>query len=80
LSPPERASFDGLYRSIAPEAKVVLVKIGKAVAFRKPYRNGLRWVLANKDKYGHSHRQHLRGGDFEQSYLQNSLVSLVEET
>ena len=43
---------DGLYRSIAPEANVVLVKIGKTG--RIPESNietGLRWVFANKEKY-----------------------------
>ena len=43
---------EGLYRSIAPEARVVLVKIGRTG--RIPESNietGLRWVLTNKDKY-----------------------------
>jgi serine protease AprX len=72
---------NGLYRSIAPEAKVVLVKIGKTG--RIPESNietGLRWVLANKDKYGIRIVNISAGGDFEQSYLQNSLCRLVEET
>ena len=48
---------DGFYRSIAPEANVVLVKIGKTG--RIPEINiekGLRWVLTNKDKYRHPPR------------------------
>jgi serine protease AprX len=72
---------DGLYRSIAPEARVVLVKIGKTG--RIPESNietGLRWVLANKDKYGIRIVNISAGGDFEQSYLHNSLCRLVEET
>jgi serine protease AprX len=72
---------DGLYRSIAPEAKVVLVKIGKTG--RIPESNietGLRWVLENKDKYGIRIVNISAGGDFEQSYLQNPLCHLVEET
>lgn len=72
---------DGLYRSIAPEAKVVLVKIGKTG--RIPESNietGLRWVLANKDKYGIRIVNISAGGDFEKSYLHNSLCRLVEET
>lgn len=71
----------GLYRSIAPEAKLVLVKIGKSG--RIPESNietGLRWVLDNKDKYGVRIVNISAGGDFEQSYLKNSLCRLVEET
>lgn len=72
---------NGLYRSIAPEARVVLVKIGKSG--RIPERDiemGLRWVLANKDQYGIRIVNISAGGDFEQSYLRNSLCRLVEET
>ena len=71
---------DGLYRSIAPEAKVVLVKIGKTG--RIPESNietGLRWVLANKDKYSIRIVNISAGGDFEQTYLENPLCQLVEE-
>lgn len=71
---------DGLYRSIAPEAKVVLVKIGKTG--RIPESNietGLRWVLANRDKYSIRIVNISAGGDFEQPYLDNSLCQLVEQ-
>ena len=71
---------DGLYRSIAPEAKVVLVKIGKTG--RIPESNietGLRWVLANKDKYAIRIVNISAGGDFEQTYLDNPLCQLVED-
>ena len=71
---------DGLYRSIAPEAKVVLVKIGKTG--RIPESNietGLRWVLANKDKYSIRIVNISAGGDFEQTYLDNPLCQLVEQ-
>lgn len=72
---------DGLYRSIAPEAKVVLVKIGKTG--RIPESNiemGLRWVLANKDKFAIRIVNISAGGDFEQPYLDNRLCELVEDT
>ena len=72
---------DGFYKSIAPEAKVVLVKIGKTG--RIPEHNiekGLRWVLTNKDKYDIRVVNISAGGDFEQPYLKNSLCQLVEET
>jgi serine protease AprX len=71
---------DGLYRSIAPEAKVALVKIGRTG--RIPESNietGLRWVLANKDKYSIRIVNISAGGDFEQTYLENPLCQLVEE-
>jgi serine protease AprX len=39
---------NGLYRSIAPEANVVLVKIGKSGRFpESEIVTGLRWVLGN---------------------------------
>jgi len=72
---------DGLYRSIAPEARLVLVKIGKTG--RIPESNietGLRWVLTNKDKYRIRIVNISAGGDFEQPYSQNPLCQLVEET
>ena len=71
---------DGFYRSIAPEANVVLVKIGKSG--RIPERNietGLRWVFANKDKYDIRVVNISAGGDFEASYLNNELCQLVEK-
>jgi serine protease AprX len=71
---------DRLYRGIAPEANVVLVKIGKTG--RIPEANietGLRWVLENKDDFGIRIVNISAGGDFEQPYLDNSLCQLVEE-
>ena len=71
---------DGLYRGIAPEAKLVLVKIGKSGRIPEAdIESGLRWVLANKDKYEIRIVNISAGGDFEQSYLHNSLCQLVEE-
>jgi serine protease AprX len=71
---------DGLYRSIAPEANVVLVKIGKTG--RIPESNiemGLRWVFANRKKYDIRIVNISAGGDFEKSYLENALCQLVED-
>jgi len=71
---------DGLYRGIAPEAKLVLVKIGKSGRIPEAdIESGLRWVLANKDRFQIRIVNISAGGDFEQSYLQNSLSQLVEE-
>ncbi len=69
----------GFYRSIAPEANVVLVKIGKTG--RIPEENierGLKWVLQNREKYDIRIVNISAGGDFEQSYLDNSLCHTVE--
>ncbi len=72
---------DGFYRSIAPEANVVLVKIGKTGHIPEiNIETGLRWVLTNKDKYDIRIINISAGGDFEQPYLRNSLCQLVEET
>src|SRR5689334_11940664 len=71
---------DGLYRSIAPDAKVVLVKIGKTGRISEGnIESGLRWVLANKDKYDIRIVNISAGGDFQQSYLENTLCRLVEQ-
>src|ERR1041385_3688764 len=71
---------DGYYRSIASEANVVLVKIGKTGRIPESnIRAGLRWVFANREKYDIRIVNISAGGDFEQSYLNNSLCQLVEE-
>jgi len=71
---------DGFYRSIAPEANVVLVKLGKTGRISESnIEAGLRWVFANKDKYNIRIVNISAGGDFEQPYLQNPLCQLVEE-
>jgi len=71
---------EGFYRSIAPEANVVLVKIGKSG--RIPESNiemGLSWVFANREKYDIRVVNISAGGDFEQPYLDNRLCQLVEQ-
>ena len=71
---------EGLYRSIAPEANVVLVKIGKTGRIPESnIENGLRWVLANREKFAIRIVNISAGGDFEQPYLDNRLCRLVED-
>ena len=71
---------DGIYRSIAPAANVVLVKIGKSGRIpESDIEKGLRWVLANKDKYSIRIVNISAGGDFQQPYLENTLCQLVEQ-
>jgi serine protease AprX len=70
---------DGFYRGIAPDAKVVLVKIGKTG--RIPEINierGLQWIIKNREKYGIRIVNISAGGDFEQPYVLNSLCQVVE--
>jgi serine protease AprX len=71
---------NGLYRGIASEANVVLVKIGRTG--RIPESNieaGLRWVVEHKHQYQIRVVNISAGGDFEQSYLSNTLCQLIEE-
>jgi serine protease AprX len=71
---------DGYYRSIAPEANVVLVKVGRSGRISESnIEMGLRWVFANKEKYDIRVVNISAGGDFEQAYLHNRLCHLVEE-
>ena len=71
---------DGFYRSIAPEANVVLVKIGKTGRISEGnIETGLRWVFENRDKYKIRIVNISAGGDFDQTYLKNPLSQLVEE-
>jgi serine protease AprX len=71
---------EGVYRGIAPDAKVVLVKIGQTGKIpESSIETGLRWVVDNKKKYNIQVVNISAGGDFEQSYLDNSLCKVVEE-
>lgn len=72
---------ESFYRSLAPQANVVLIKIGKTGHIPETnIEKGLRWALDNKDNYDIRIVNISAGGDFEQSYLHNSLCQLVEET
>jgi serine protease AprX len=71
---------EGLYRGIAPDARVVLVKIGQTGRIpESDIEAGLRWVVENREKYGIQIVNLSAGGDFEQSYLHNSLCKVVEQ-
>jgi len=70
---------EGFYRGIAPESKVVLVKIGRTGHIRdQQIARGLEWVLDNRKKYDIRIVNISAGGDFEQSYLDSSLCQTVE--
>ena len=70
---------EGFYRGIAPESKVVLVKVGRTGRIPDEHiARGLEWVLNNKKKYDIRIVNISAGGDFEQSYLDSPLCKLVE--
>jgi serine protease AprX len=70
---------DGFYRGIAPDAKVVLVKVGRTGHIPDAHiGRGLEWVLDNRKKYDIRIVNISAGGDFAQSYLDSSLCRMVE--
>jgi serine protease AprX len=71
---------NGFYRGIAPDAKVVLVKLAKTGRITdRNIQDGLEWVLANREKYDVRIINISAGGDFEASYLNDPLSQTVEE-
>ena len=70
---------EGFYRGIAPDAKVVLVKVGRTGRIPDEHiARGLQWALSNKKKYDIRIVNISAGGDFEQSYLDSPLCQIVE--
>ncbi|MFV0389821.1 MAG: S8 family serine peptidase [Pyrinomonadaceae bacterium] len=71
---------DGFYRGIAPDAYVALVKLARTGRITEQnIQDGLEWVLSNRTKYDIRIVNISAGGDFEQSYLFDSLSQIVEE-
>src|ERR1041385_1560122 len=74
------ALSEGLYRGIASEADLVLVKIGLTGRISEDQiRRGLEWVLEHRDKHNIRVVNISAGGDFEESYLTNQLSQTVEQ-
>ncbi len=71
---------NGFYRGIAPDAGLVLIKLARTgrITDRNIY-DGLKWVLANRERYGIRIVNISAGGDEERSYLHDPLSQLVEE-
>ena len=70
---------EGFYRGIASEANLVLVKIGRTGRISEAQiQEGLEWVLAHADEYEIKVVNISAGGDYEESYLTNSLSQTVE--
>jgi serine protease AprX len=69
----------GFYCGIAPDSNLVLVKIGKSGHIPEAnIERGLRWVLEQRKEYDIRIVNISAGGDFEQSYLHNSLCRTLE--
>src|SRR6185436_11077114 len=71
---------DGLYRGLASEARLVLVKCGSARRIaHDDIRRGLEWVLRERKRYGIRVVNVSCGGDYEASYLTDGLSQAAEE-
>jgi len=71
---------NGFYRGIAPEANVVLVKLARTGRItERNIQDGLEWILENRTKFNVRIVNISAGGDFEHSYLHDSLSQTVEE-
>ncbi len=70
---------EGFYRGIASEANVVLVKIGRTGHIPDAdIERGLQWVIDHRAEHNIRVVNISAGGDFPQSYLNNSLCQTVE--
>jgi len=70
----------GLYRGLASEADLVLVKVGSARRIRhEDIQRGLEWVTRNKARYGIRIVNVSCGGDYEASYLEDGLSEAAEK-
>jgi serine protease AprX len=69
----------GFYRGIASDANLVLVKIGRTGRItEEQIQRGLEWVLAHHKEHRIRVVNISAGGDFDESYLANSLSQTVE--
>jgi serine protease AprX len=71
---------EGLYRGIASEARVVLVKCGTVRrVVHDDIRRGLEWVIRNRKRYGIRVVNVSCGGDYPASYLKDGLSQAAEQ-
>lgn len=71
---------NGFYRGIAKDADVVLVKLARTGRITEAnIQEGLEWVLTNREKFRIRIVNISAGGDYEQSYLHDSLSRTVEQ-
>lgn len=70
---------EGLYRGIASESNVVLVKVGRAARIcHEDIAAGLRWVIEHSKKYNIRVINISCGGDYEESYLTDEVCQAAE--
>jgi serine protease AprX len=70
---------NGLYRGLASEADLVLVKVGTARRIKHDdIRRGLDWVVRNHRRYGIRVVNVSCGGDYEASYLHDALSQAAD--
>lgn len=70
---------EGFYRGIAPDAGLVLVKIGRTGRIPDEHiERGLQWILDHREEYNIRIVNISAGGDFEQAYFESSLCKTVE--
>ena len=71
---------DGLYRGLASDARVVLVKVSDKGRIRdEQVVRGIRWVIANKDRYGIRILSLSLGGDEDLSHTESALDRAAED-
>lgn len=71
---------NGLYRGIASEANLVLLKVGKSSRIRhEDIERGLRWCIENRERYQIRVINISCGGDYEESYLEDRLSQAAED-
>ncbi len=71
---------DGYYRSLAPEMKLVLLKVGEASRIsHDAIREGIAWVIKNRLRYDIRILNISCGGDYEASYLRDALSRKAED-
>jgi serine protease AprX len=69
----------GLYRGLASEARLVLVKVGSARRIKHDdIRRGIEWVIRHRRQYGIRIVNVSCGGDYEASYLEDGLSQAAE--
>jgi serine protease AprX len=71
---------EGFYRGTASDANLVLIKIGRTGRISEAQiQKGLEWVLEHREEFQIRVVNISAGGDFEESYLTNSLSQTVEK-
>lgn len=70
----------GLYRGIASEANLVLLKIGMSSRVRhRDIARGLHWVMRHRERFNIRIVNISAGGDYEASYLTDELSQAAED-